>query len=227
MRNYPEIRTIAGGFRGGGETRSARKSYVKEMREVSIYAIRRPLKTARREKLVFGFSDEDYEGVYLPHSDALVVTMVIANHKIQRVLVDNGSSADILYKSTFDLMKIDKEKVSVVRYPLVGFAGEQVMLLGLIDLQVTIGILPTRRTIPVKFLVVDKPSAYNAIFGRTTQAELKAITSIPHLCMKFLTEDGVGVVWGEQRIARECYNTSLKTFPERAFLGKGSGSNDK
>jgi hypothetical protein len=52
------------------------------MREVSIYAIRRPLKTARREKLVIGFLDEDYEGVYLPHLDALVVTMVVTNHKI-------------------------------------------------------------------------------------------------------------------------------------------------
>jgi hypothetical protein len=81
-RDFPEIQTIVGGFGGGGETRSARKSYAKEMREASIYAVRKPFKTARREKLVIGFSDEDYEGIYLPHSDALVVTMVIANHKI-------------------------------------------------------------------------------------------------------------------------------------------------
>jgi hypothetical protein len=141
-RDFPEIQTIAGGFGGGGETRSAHKSCAKEMREVSIYAIRRPLKIARLEKLLIGFLDEDYEGVYLPHSDALVVTMVIANHKIHRVLVDNGSLADILYKSTFDLMKIDKERVSAVRFPLVGFAREQVMPLGSIELQVTMGTPP-------------------------------------------------------------------------------------
>jgi hypothetical protein len=109
------------------------------MWEVSIYAVVRPVKTARREKLAITFSDEDYEGVYLPHSNALVVTMVIGNHKIHRVLVDNGSSADILYKSAFDLMKISKEKFSAFRFPLVGFAGEQVMPLGSIELQVTVG----------------------------------------------------------------------------------------
>jgi hypothetical protein len=45
-------------------------------------------------------------------------------------LVDNGSSTDILYKSAFDLMKISKDKLSAFRFPLVGFAGEQVMPLG-------------------------------------------------------------------------------------------------
>jgi hypothetical protein len=51
-----------------------------------------------------------------------------------------------------------------------------------------------QKTILVRFLIVDQPSAYNAIFGRTAQAELKVVTSIPHLSMKFPTEDGVGVV---------------------------------
>jgi hypothetical protein len=115
------------------------------MREVSIYSVVRPLKTTKREKLTITFSDEDYEGVYLPHSDALVVTMVIANHKIHRVLVDNGNSADILYKSAFDLMKISKDKVSAFRFPLVGFAGERVMPLGSIELQVTVGSPQHRR----------------------------------------------------------------------------------
>jgi hypothetical protein len=80
--DFPEIQTIAGGFGGGGETCTARKSYAKEMRGESIYAVRRPLKMVKREKLIIGFWDEDYEGIYLPHADALVVAMVIANHKI-------------------------------------------------------------------------------------------------------------------------------------------------
>lgn len=70
-RDFPEIQTIAWSFGRGGEAHSARKSYAKEMREVSIYAVRRSLKTMKHEKLVIWFSDEDYERVYLPHSDAL------------------------------------------------------------------------------------------------------------------------------------------------------------
>jgi hypothetical protein len=81
--------------------------------------------------------------------------------------------------------------------------------LGSIELQVTVGSPPTQKTIPVKFLIVDQLSAYNVIFGRTAQTELKAVTSIPHLYMKFPTDDGVGVVRGEQKVARKCYNISL------------------
>jgi hypothetical protein len=149
--------------------------------------------------------------------------MVIGNHRIHRVLVDNGSSADILYKSAFDLMKISKDKLSAFRFPLVGFAGEQVMPLGSIELQVTVGSSPTQKTIPIRFLIVDQPSAYNAIFGRTAQAELKAITSIPHLKMKFPTNDGVGEVRGEQKAARKCYNVSLGGPSRQAHPSQETG----
>jgi hypothetical protein len=81
--------------------------------------------------------------------------------------------------------------------------------------------------IPVKFLIVDQPSAYNAIFGRTAQAELKAVTSIPHLSMKFPREDGVGVVRGEQKAARKCYNISLGNSSQRARPDEGAGPSDK
>jgi hypothetical protein len=43
----------------------------------------------------------------MPHDDALVVTLTVANHGIHRILVDNESSADILYWPTFQQMGID------------------------------------------------------------------------------------------------------------------------
>jgi predicted negative regulator of RcsB-dependent stress response len=70
----------------------------------------------------------------------------------------------------------------------------------------------------VRFLLVDRPLAYNAIFGRTALNELKAITSTSHLSMKFPTEEGIKVVKGDQREARRCYNLSLKSSPEKYNL---------
>lgn len=166
MGEYPEIHTISVGFAGGGESHSARKSYAREMKEALIYTVRRPPKVRKFVRTVITFSAEDYEGVLLPHNDALVVTMAIANHNIHRILVDTGSSANMLYKSTFDLMRIDRGKLIPVRYPLVGFSGEQVMPIGAIELQVTAGTPPRQKTIMVKFLVIDATSAYNAILGR-------------------------------------------------------------
>jgi hypothetical protein len=43
------------------------------------------------------FLDEDYVGVSLPHTNALVITLQVANHIIHKIFVDNGSSANILY----------------------------------------------------------------------------------------------------------------------------------
>ncbi len=94
--------------------------------------------------------------------------------------------------------------------PLVGFFGEQVLPMGAIELPVMAGTSPRQKTIMVKFLVVDGQSAYNVILGRPALNDLGAITSIPHLCMKFLTDSGVGVVRGDQKSARMCYNATLK-----------------
>ncbi|XP_062151978.1 uncharacterized protein LOC133860372 [Alnus glutinosa] len=79
----------------------------------------------------------------------------------------------------------------------------------------------------VKFLVVDRVSAYNAIIGRTTLNNLKTVTSTPHLSMKFPTEEGVGVVKGDQKEARRCYNLSLKSTPRQHNLGEKAKEDGK
>jgi hypothetical protein len=140
----------------------------------------------------------------------LVVTLAIANHNIHRVLVYTGSSTDIIYKSAFDLMGIGQRKLITTRGPLVGFIGEQVLPIGAIELPVMAGTNPRQKTIMVKFVVVDGRSAYNVILGRPALNELGAITSTLHLRMKFLIDAGVGIVRGDQKSARVCYNAILK-----------------
>ncbi|GFS42022.1 hypothetical protein Acr_00g0077760 [Actinidia rufa] len=58
------------------------------------------------------FSNDDLRGLHLPHDDALVVSAVIANFNVQRILIDNGSSADILFISAFERMKIGLDKTT-------------------------------------------------------------------------------------------------------------------
>ena len=47
------------------------------------------------------FTDEDARRLHHPHDDAIVITLIIANYTTRRVLVDKGSSADILYYLAF------------------------------------------------------------------------------------------------------------------------------
>jgi hypothetical protein len=82
-RNEPviaEIRTIFGGFGGGGETSADRKAYARHQKYQEIMIVERPHKSHRRESIMVGFSDEDYAGVSLPHTDAIMVTLQVANH---------------------------------------------------------------------------------------------------------------------------------------------------
>jgi hypothetical protein len=92
-----------------------------------------------------------------------VLSLAIANHRIHRILIDIGSSADILYKIAFELMKIDRGKIVPARHSLLGFSREQVFPFGSIELLIKAGTYPSQKTIMVKFLVIDRPSGYNAI----------------------------------------------------------------
>jgi hypothetical protein len=227
QENLLEIYTIAGGFGGGGKSSSARKAYPRQLNDFEVYSVQKPPKSQKHEAQVIGFSDDDYAGVSLPHTDALVLSLAIANHKIHRILIDTRSSANILYRSAFELMKIDRSKVIPARHSLVGFTREQVLPLGSIELPVMAGAYPRQRTILVRFLIVDRPSAYNTIFRRTTLIDLKAVTSTPHLSMKFPTEEGVCIEKGDQHMARACYNTSLKKLPEATGLGENTKEDGK
>ncbi|XP_038719851.1 uncharacterized protein LOC120012492 [Tripterygium wilfordii] len=77
-----------------------------------------------------------------PHDDALVVEAVIANFTVKKVLVDNGSAADILLYHAFREMKISEDKLKSFSVPLYGFAGESIIPKGVISLPVTLGTYP-------------------------------------------------------------------------------------
>ncbi|GAV75508.1 LOW QUALITY PROTEIN: hypothetical protein CFOL_v3_18987, partial [Cephalotus follicularis] len=122
------------------------------------------LRTGGDEEVI-SFSNADYEGVRLPHDDPVAVTFLVELFTMKRILVDSGSSTDILYKHAFDQLNIPVDNLRPVKTPLVGFAWEMVHHLGSIDLSVVAGTAP-RQTVQMTFLVVDTPSPYNAIIGR-------------------------------------------------------------
>ena len=61
-----------------------------------------------------------------PHDDPLVVSMIVANFKMKRVLIDSGSSAYILFLGPCDQLRLGTERLVPIRSPLIGFYGEPV-----------------------------------------------------------------------------------------------------
>ena len=149
------------------------------------------------ESPIIGFSEEDARRLHHPHDDALVINVRVGDYNVHRVLVDNGSSADILYYPAFQQIRIDKARLIPMNAPLVGFGGIRVFPLGAVTLSMTVGDYPQQITRDVTVLVVDCLSAYNGILGRPTLNSCKAATSTYHLMIKFPIEYGIGELQGD------------------------------
>ncbi|KAK3034292.1 hypothetical protein RJ639_034096 [Escallonia herrerae] len=144
------------------------------------------------------FDDADLDGVSLQHDDALVITLHIDTFQVKRILVDTGSSADIIFKDAFNHMGISDDRVKPISSPLYSFTGASVPVKGIAPSQSSQG----------KDLV--KRSSYNEILERMGLNKLQAVASTYHLIMKFPTPAGVGFVKEDQILARRCYVASCK-----------------
>jgi len=180
-----EIRMINEGPTTGGSFKSFKKS--KQRQVNSIHAIRPP-KQRRKENLDMVFSDKDAQGLTQPYDDPLVIMLMIKGFNTRGVLVDNRSSVDIIYLSTFQQLKVDLKKLRPFESPLISFSGDKVYPRGIMTLMVAAGSYPFQVTNQHNFLVVDSPSSYNVIIGRPTLNSWKATMSTYYLKVKFPME---------------------------------------
>ena len=90
---------IVGGTATIGSSKKARKTYLRMVQNVQLTGS--VPKIARRQSPIIGFSKEDARRLHHLHDDALVVSIRVGNYNVHRMLVDNGSSADILYYPAF------------------------------------------------------------------------------------------------------------------------------
>ena len=81
-------------------------------------------KRARLDRpLVMGFSDEDKIGTIQPHDDTLVITLRIGGYDVKRIMVDQGSAAEIMYPDLFKGLNLKDEDLTPYNSPLVSFEG--------------------------------------------------------------------------------------------------------
>ncbi|KAK3027620.1 hypothetical protein RJ639_042373 [Escallonia herrerae] len=189
----------------------ARKAYARE-----VYITSQP--PDKKSKTVpvaaITFSDEDSKDIQTAHDDPSVITVRAGNFDVKRVLIDNGSSAEILFYDAFKKMNIPTDRLRKMDTPLYGFSNHPVAAEGIIALPDAIGTALAQANFILDFVVVKVPSAYNAILGRPALNQLQAVVSTYHLKMKFPTKHGIGEVKGDQTIARQCYITLCR--PKKA-----------
>ncbi|GKV26836.1 hypothetical protein SLEP1_g36061 [Rubroshorea leprosula] len=198
----------------GGQSARGRKAYACQVMIVNKNKpLKRPFEEAKWENATITFSSADYKqteeepDVMMPHVDPFVAAIHIGNHNVNKVSIDTGSSPDILYWSCFQKMQLNPNSLQKYEGPIYGFDNQPVPVEEVITLPIYVGFELHLRMASVSFLVVKMESTFNAILGRATLCELKAVISQavisqavisqPHLCMKFPTPQGVGVLKGE------------------------------
>ena len=203
-----EIQTNLGGPLTGGSFRSLRKATQRQVNSVHMIP---PFKQ-RRMNQDMTFNKADARGVRQPHNDPLVIMLNIEGFNTKRILVDNRSSAYIIYFPAFQQLKLDEKRLRPFGSPLVNFSGDRVYPKG------TVGTHSRQLTRQLEFLVVDCPSSYNVIIKRPTLNRWKASTSTYCLNVKFPTDSGAGEVKGDQVLARECYQAVLAAKENHAWV---------
>ncbi|KAL0433498.1 UNVERIFIED_CONTAM: hypothetical protein Slati_2684100 [Sesamum latifolium] len=208
------IAVISGGPTGG-DSANARKALVRAARENQWQTPRQILNVNLEQQEEISFSRQDLDPMRNQNNDALVISATLSNFWVKKVLVDSGSSADIIFYDAYAQLGIDNAQLRRVNTPLTGFSGEMIEPLWEVTLPLSLGSYPKRSTKMVKFLVVKAPSAYNIIQGRPSLNIFQAIASTYHMKLKFPTPDGVGEATGDETMARECYANTLKRSREK------------
>ena len=100
-----------------------------------------PFKQQRTDRDM-SFNEGDVRGVKQPHNDPLVIMLNREGFNTKRILVDNGSSTDIIYLPAFQQLNLDPKRLRPFDSPLVSFSKDKVYPRGILTLTVTVGTYP-------------------------------------------------------------------------------------
>ncbi|XP_074374185.1 uncharacterized protein LOC141714570 [Apium graveolens] len=125
----------------------------------------RPPKVFKGESMDITFREADAQWIHHPHNDALVICIQIGTKNVHRAFVDNGSSANILYYSTFKKMGLPDRDMSGEDSWVYSFSGAGVRVMGSIRLPCTLGENPLSVTKMLEFKVLNQESSHNVLLG--------------------------------------------------------------
>lgn len=158
--------------------------------------------------MIFG---EGGQAIQHPHTDLVVLTLKVGLMNVKRVLVDTSSTANLITMDCLKQLKYGPEHLEKLDWLLVGFGGSRVCPSGTIVLPVHFGEKGNGRTLQVRFTVVDIKFPYNIIMGLPLINKIKAVISTHQLLIHYEKDDDrVGVLYGDQKSARECQVNTLK-----------------
>jgi hypothetical protein len=190
----------------GGQVANASARHRKqEHREVCSVRVVAPVYLDWSDKPITFDQGNHPDCVPSPGRYPLVVDPIIGNARLTKVLMDGGSSLNIIYTKTLELLGIDLSMIRAGAAPFHGIIpGKRVLPLGQIDLPVCFGTPSNFQKETLMFEVVGFRGTYHALLGRLCYTKFMAIPNYTYLKLNMPGPNGVITVESTYRHAYEC-----------------------
>jgi hypothetical protein len=190
---------------GGQVANASARHRKKERREVCSVKVVAPVYLDWSDKSITFDQGDHPDCVSSPGKYPLIVDPVIGNARLTKVLMDGGSSLNIIYAETLGLLGIDLSTIRAGAAPFHGIIpGKRVLPLGQLDLPVCFGTPSNLRRETLTFEVVGFRGTYHAVLGRPCYAKFKVVPNYTYLKLKMLGPNGVITVGSTYRHTYEC-----------------------
>ena len=129
---------------------------------------------------------------------------------MKRVMVDQGSAAEIMYPDLYKGLSLRAEDRTPYSSPLVSFEGKVIIPKG----QIRLPVQTSSEMVEVDLIVVDAYSSYTAIVARPWLHTLGAVSSTLHQKFKYPSEGQIEEILEDQAMARQCMVATIWHKPE-------------
>jgi hypothetical protein len=190
---------------GGQVANASARHHKQERREVCSVKVAAPVYLDWSDKPITFDQGDHPDCVSSPGRYPLVVDPVIGNARLTKVLMDRGSSLNIIYAETLGLLGVDLSTIRAGAAPFHGIApGKRVLPLGQLDLPVCFGTPSNFQKETLTFEVVVFRGTYHAVLGRPCYAKFMVVPNYTYLKLKMPGPNGTITVGSMYRHAYEC-----------------------
>jgi hypothetical protein len=190
---------------GGPVAKASARHRKQEHQEVCSVKVAAPVYLDWSDKPITFDLGDHLDCVPSPGKYPLVVDPVIGNVRLTKVLMDGGSSLNIIYAETLGRLHIDLSSIRTGATPFHGIIpGKRVQPLGKLDLPICFGTPSNFRRETLTFEVVGFRGTYHAVLGRPFYAKFMAVPNYTYLKLKMPGPNGVITVGPTYRHAYEC-----------------------
>jgi hypothetical protein len=177
---------------GGQMANASARHRKQERREVFSVKVATPVYLDWSNKPITFDQGDHPDHVPSPGKYPLVVDPVIGNIRLTKVLMDGGSSLNIIYAETLGFLQIYLSTIRADAVPFHGIIlGKRVQPIGQLDLPVCFGTPSNFQKETLTFEVVGFRGTYHAVLGRPCYAKFMAVPNYTYLKLKMSGPNGV------------------------------------